>query len=41
MHHRGGYFGPGDFDLEDESIEHEPVVEAAGNFICLVAMKGR
>jgi putative transcriptional regulator len=39
--HDGGYFGPGDFDLGDESIEHEPVVEAAGDCICLVAMQGR
>jgi putative transcriptional regulator len=39
--HDGGYFGPGDFDLGDELIEHEPVVEAAGDCICLVAMQGR
>lgn len=38
--HGGGYFGPGDFDLGDESVEHEPVVEAAGDCICLVAMRG-
>jgi putative transcriptional regulator len=39
--HDGGYFGPGDFDFGDESVEHEPVVEAAGDCICLVAMQGR
>jgi putative transcriptional regulator len=39
--HHGGYFGPGDFDLGDESIEHEPVVEATGDCVCLVAMQGR
>jgi putative transcriptional regulator len=39
--HEGGYFGPGDFDLGDESIEHEPAVEAADDCICLVAMQGR
>ena len=41
FHHDGGYFGPGDFDLGDKSVEHEPVVEAAGECICLVAMQGR
>jgi putative transcriptional regulator len=41
FHHDGGYFGPGDFDLGDESTEHEPVVEAGGECICLVAMQGR
>jgi putative transcriptional regulator len=39
--HDGGHFGPGDFDLGDETIEHEPVVESAGECICLVAMQGR
>jgi putative transcriptional regulator len=39
--HEGGYFGPGDFDLGDDTIEHEPVVEPAGECICLVAMQGR
>ena len=39
--HDGGHFGPGDFDLGDETIEHEPVVELAGECICLVAMQGR
>ena len=39
--HDGGRFGPGDFDLGDEAIEHEPVVEARGECICLVAMQGR
>jgi putative transcriptional regulator len=39
--HDGGYFGPGDFDLGDELVEHEPLVEAVGDCICLVAMQGR
>ena len=33
--HYGGYFGPGDFDLGDETIEHEPVVEPASECISL------
>jgi putative transcriptional regulator len=41
FHHDGGHFGPGDFDFGDESTQHEPVVEAGGECICLVAMQGR
>ena len=38
--HEGGRFGPGDFDLGDPSIEHEPRVETGPPCICLVAMHG-
>ena len=38
--HDGGRFGPGDFDLGDPTIEHEPHVEAGPDCICLVAMQG-
>jgi putative transcriptional regulator len=36
----GGYFGPGDFDLGDETNDHRPVVEPGKDCICLVAMRG-
>ncbi len=39
--HEGGHFAPGDFDLGDEAVDHEPVVDAAEDCICLVAMQGR
>jgi putative transcriptional regulator len=39
--HEGGYFGAGDFDEADESIEHHPLVEADGICICLVALHGK
>lgn len=38
--HAGGHFQPGDFDLGDESILHQPVVDAGEECICLVAMQG-
>jgi len=38
--HEGGRFGPGDFDLGDPTIEHEPHVEAGPDCVCLVAMQG-
>ena len=38
--HDGGRFGPGDFDLGDPTIEHEPHVEAGPDCVCLVAMQG-
>jgi putative transcriptional regulator len=37
----GEYFGPGDFDLGDETIDHRPVVDPGQECICLVAMQGR
>jgi len=33
-------YGPGDFDLGDETIDHWPVVEPGKECICLVAMQG-
>ena len=38
--HQGGYYGPGDFDLGDEDVEHQPIVEPGDDCICLVAMQG-
>lgn len=37
----GDHYGPGDFDLGDESIDHQPVVEEGQDCICLVAMQGK
>ena len=36
----GAHYGPGDFDLGDETIDHQPVVEQSQDCICLVAMQG-
>jgi putative transcriptional regulator len=36
----GARYGPGDFDLGDETIDHRPVVEQGRDCICLVAMQG-
>jgi putative transcriptional regulator len=38
--HEGGRYGPGDFDLGDETVMHEPHVEAGEDCLCLVAMQG-
>lgn len=38
--HGGGHFGPGDFDLGDEAVDHRVVVDAAEDCVCLVAMQG-
>ena len=38
--HDGGHFGPGDFDLGDEAVDHRVVVDAGEDCICLVAMQG-
>ena len=38
--HDGGHYGPGDFDLGDETVDHQPVVDAGEECICLVAMQG-
>ena len=34
-------FGPGDFDAADDAVHHQPVVQAAGECICLAAVDGR
>lgn len=38
--HEGGRFGPGDFDLGDPAVAHEPHIEAGVDCVCLVAMQG-
>jgi putative transcriptional regulator len=38
--HEGGRFGPGDFDYGDDAVEHQPLVEAGEDCLCLVAMTG-
>jgi len=37
----GHHYGPGDFDLGDETVDHQPVVEHGQDCICLVAMQGK
>lgn len=39
--HAHGRFGPGDFDEADPDIDHDPVVEAGKDCVCIVAMNGR
>lgn len=34
-------FGPGDFDATDDSIRHQPVVQASSECICLASVDGR
>ena len=36
----GAHYGPGDFDMGDDTIEHRPVVEDGQDCLCLVAMRG-
>lgn len=38
--HEGGYFGPGDFDLGDDTVDHQPMVQDGEDCICFVAMQG-
>lgn len=38
--HDSGYFGPGDFDFGDETVDHRPIVDEGKDCICLVAMQG-
>ncbi len=38
--HDGGRYGPGDFDLGDETVMHEPRIEEGQDCLCLVAMQG-
>jgi putative transcriptional regulator len=40
FHHDGGRYGPGDFDFGDDTVDHQPVVDAGQECICLVAMQG-
>ncbi len=41
FHDGRALFGPGDFDETDTSIQHQPVVQAASECICLASVKGR
>jgi putative transcriptional regulator len=36
----GEHFGVGDFDLGDDTVEHDPTVDPGEECICLVAMQG-
>jgi putative transcriptional regulator len=36
----GDRYGAGDFDLGDETVDHQPIVEPGQDCICLVAMQG-
>jgi putative transcriptional regulator len=38
--HQGGHYGPGDFDLGDDSVDHNVMVGPGEDCICLVAMHG-
>ncbi len=38
--HEGGSYGPGDFDLGDETMDHKVMVDPGEECICLVAMQG-
>jgi putative transcriptional regulator len=38
--HKGGRYGPGDFDFGDESVDHRPIVGDEGPCLCVVAMTG-
>jgi len=38
--HEGGCYGPGDFDLGDETMNHQVMVEPGEDCICLVAIQG-
>lgn len=40
FHHGGGRYGPGDFDLGDDSVRHQPYVEEGEECVSLVAMQG-
>lgn len=39
--HEGGHFGPGDFDLGDDTMDHRPVIDEREDCLCLVVMEGR
>jgi putative transcriptional regulator len=39
--HAGGHYGPGDIDEADDTVEHQPIVSAGEDCICLVAMEGK
>ena len=39
--HKGGRYGPGDFDFGDYNVDHQPVVGPEEACLCIVAMQGR
>jgi len=41
FHDGRALFAPGDFDEADDSFQHTPKVEAAGECICLASVEGR
>jgi putative transcriptional regulator len=38
--HEGGRYGPGDFDVGDHDVNHQPIVGPEEPCLCLVAMSG-
>jgi putative transcriptional regulator len=38
--HQGGRYGPGDFDLGDDEVDHRPIVGDEGPCLAVVAMTG-
>lgn len=41
FHDGRALFGPGDFDLADDDVHHQPVVQDGSECICLAAVDGR
>jgi putative transcriptional regulator len=41
FHDGRGLFGPGDFDLADGEVHHQPVVQDGSECICVAAVEGR
>ncbi|RYY92699.1 MAG: transcriptional regulator [Comamonadaceae bacterium] len=41
FHDGRAHFGPGDFDVADGEVHHQPVVQAGSPCICLAAVEGR
>jgi putative transcriptional regulator len=39
--HKGGHYGPGDFDFGDHTVDHLPIVSSEEPCLCIVAMDGR
>lgn len=39
--HAGGHYGPGDIDEADDTVDHQPIVAAGEDCVCLVAMEGK
>ena len=41
FHDGRALFGPGDFDLADGEVHHQPVVQEGSECICIAAVEGR